>query len=731
MRPGKRFSPRSMEKTEEELKLKKLESELKRVRAELGTSREHERELEETRKAMLYLLEDLNETTGKVLRAKKEWEGTFDAIKDPVFIHDRDLKLVRVNRTYREAADMPYKRMIGKLYHEVFPRMERPFAVCSEGLEKGEEEGQEEFYLPESGRTFLTRFYPIREEDGTYLYSIHIMEDITEAKQSEKDLKRSFEKIWEEKEINSNLLMIADATARITDMDRLLEEVLRCAHRVVGCDVCLLYLWEEDSRVFRPAQSFGLDRELVPFFRTEPVDDKIPFVKEATAGSGVVIYKQPERSLTGPALKWVGNINTMVVIPLSGRVGYLGLIACVYPRASYLEFRDREKQIIKGIAQQVSVALEEARFYKKSMDRTMELSHKIETIKVMHEIDNAILSTLEPREILETAVRMVAKLVPCDRATVALVDKENEGFIYEAGFGLNFLPKGTFLRFDDTSSTEVVKTGRAQYTSDLTKSGELRTLEKQLVKEGFLSHIRVPIVQKGSIAGVFSVGSKRYSSFSPEDLYTVEKVAGQVAVALENSRLVTDLEELFIGTVRSLSEAIDAKSEWTAGHSRRVTETSLAIGKAMGLGTDELKRLELTGLLHDTGKIGTYEAILDKPSKLSSEEEAVMRRHPEKGAEILEPIKQLRDIIPAIRHHHEYYDGSGYPDGLKADEIPGFARIIAVADTVDAMGSDRPYRAGLPMDVIVEELRRCSGTQFDPAVVDAFLKMQGVRLGAF
>ena len=136
----------------------------------------------------------------------------------------------------------------------------------------------------------------------------------------------------------------------------------------------------------------------------------------------------------------------------------------------------------------------------------------------------------------------------------------------------------------------------------------------------------------------------------------------------------------------------------------------------------ELKDLELAGLLHDVGKIGTYESILDKPARLNEEEQAVMRQHPVKGAEILAPIKQLKEIIPGVKYHHEFYDGTGYPDGLKGEAIPLHARILTVADTVDAMGANRPYRRGREMDVIVAELKRCSGTQFDPMVVEGFLK---------
>ena len=191
----------------------------------------------------------------------------------------------------------------------------------------------------------------------------------------------------------------------------------------------------------------------------------------------------------------------------------------------------------------------------------------------------------------------------------------------------------------------------------------------------------------------------------------------------KNAGLVTELKDMFLGTITTLSSAIDAKSPWTAGHSKRVTRYALDIGKEMGLHVKDLKDLEIAGLLHDTGKLGTYQSILDKSYKLTEKETKVLRLHPAKGAEILSPIKQMREIIPAIRHHHEFYNGGGYPDGLKGEEIPLMARILGVADSVDAMSAARPYRKGKPMNVIIAELKRCSGTQFDPKVVDVFVKM--------
>jgi len=186
---------------------------------------------------------------------------------------------------------------------------------------------------------------------------------------------------------------------------------------------------------------------------------------------------------------------------------------------------------------------------------------------------------------------------------------------------------------------------------------------------------------------------------------------------------VDELDRLFRGTVKALASAIDAKSPWTRGHSERVTGYSLAVGAEMGMSEADIKTLELAGLLHDIGKIGTYETILDKPGRLTGEEDIEMiRQHPSKGADIIGHIKQLENIVPLVRGHHESYDGLGYPDGLKGDEIPIMARILAVCDSYDAMTADRPYSKGITREEAVTELKRCAGTQFDPEIVNIFVK---------
>jgi putative nucleotidyltransferase with HDIG domain len=186
-----------------------------------------------------------------------------------------------------------------------------------------------------------------------------------------------------------------------------------------------------------------------------------------------------------------------------------------------------------------------------------------------------------------------------------------------------------------------------------------------------------------------------------------------------------ELRTAYVQTIRALAEAVDAKDAYTRGHSERVGVYASKIARQMGFPKEMIERVYIAGLLHDVGKIGVRDAVITKPDRLTPEEYDEIKQHPEIGARILEPVDFLREIVPCVRHHHEWYDGSdsGYPDRLDHDRIPLPSRIILVADTVEAMTSDRPYRKAMPLDVVVTELNKYSGTQFDPTCVDAFLTL--------
>ena len=195
------------------------------------------------------------------------------------------------------------------------------------------------------------------------------------------------------------------------------------------------------------------------------------------------------------------------------------------------------------------------------------------------------------------------------------------------------------------------------------------------------------------------------------------------SMAARIEKQFADLNGLNMGTLTALARAIDAKSSWTSGHSERVTAMALEIGREVGLPQAELDVLNRGGLLHDIGKIGVPESLLDKPGKLTDQEFTQIREHVEIGGRILEPIPGFGECMPIVLQHHEWFDGGGYPKGLAGDEISLYARIFAIADCYDAMVSDRPYRSGLPLDRVFQILRAGTGKQFDPRIMDAFLKM--------
>lgn len=212
--------------------------------------------------------------------------------------------------------------------------------------------------------------------------------------------------------------------------------------------------------------------------------------------------------------------------------------------------------------------------------------------------------------------------------------------------------------------------------------------------------------------------------FDPQELeQVIENGIDKFDLASSKSSILTDLRELFYKTIKSISSALDAKDPYTHGHSLRVTLYSLILAKELNLTDKSLEEIELAGLLHDIGKIAIPQSILCKPGKLTDEEFAIMKSHPENSEKLISNIKKLEGITNWLKAHHEKWDGSGYPGHLKGEEIPISARIIALADTYDAMTSTRSYRKALEHEVAIEEIKRCSGTQFDPNLAALFIKL--------
>lgn len=234
--------------------------------------------------------------------------------------------------------------------------------------------------------------------------------------------------------------------------------------------------------------------------------------------------------------------------------------------------------------------------------------------------------------------------------------------------------------------------------------------------------VLAPVRREDCVIGMLAAGGLAgdAAAMSNWERTLVETAAGHLSVFLDNARLYRDLDAMFMGALSAIVSAIDAKDPYTRGHSQRVALLSRQIGEAAGLPEGELKRLHIAGLVHDVGKIGMPEAILRKQDRLTDEEFAIVRQHPEIGWRILRDIPQFAPVLDGVRHHHERIDGRGYPHGLKGDAIPLFARVIAIADTFDAMSSTRTYRAAKPRALVLTEMNSVAGTQLDAALLAAF-----------
>ncbi|MBI5100259.1 MAG: HD-GYP domain-containing protein [Nitrospirae bacterium] len=200
-------------------------------------------------------------------------------------------------------------------------------------------------------------------------------------------------------------------------------------------------------------------------------------------------------------------------------------------------------------------------------------------------------------------------------------------------------------------------------------------------------------------------------------------ISDRAKLLLKSLSAEKELRTLIDELIAAFANAIDAKSHWTMGHSERVSSYALSTAAEMGVAESDCWTLRIASLLHDVGKIGTYDVILDKPGPLTKEEWQLIKMHPNKGESILKPIKQLQGVLPIIRYHHERVDGKGYPDGLSGDELPLLAKILCLADSYDAMTADRPYKKGLDKEIAFEEIRKKTGAQFDPEVVKAFFSV--------
>ena len=331
-----------------------------------------------------------------------------------------------------------------------------------------------------------------------------------------------------------------------------------------------------------------------------------------------------------------------------------------------------------------------------------------------YELSEALSSPMGIDAQLARVVSLVQEHFSADAVSLVVADPDKPGeYLEKASLGtegLSFQFDPLFAEF--SQGRDVVAHG------DKACSWLGRTRGAEASVQSFMA---VPLKVRGLPLGVLSaVSFNSRVRFTEGQRKGLSIFGSRAASAVENARMFDNLQDTFTQTMEGLQRALEAKDAYTQGHSDRVAIYSRLIAEAMGLDPIEVDRIDHSGLMHDIGKIGIRTDQLNKPQRLTPEEYETIKTHPVHGKRILEPIGFLKHLVPCVYHHHEAWDGSGYPAGLEAEAIPLEARILAVADTYDAMTTDRPYRKALPHMVAIAELRRLAGKQFDPAVVTIF-----------
>jgi HD-GYP domain-containing protein (c-di-GMP phosphodiesterase class II) len=366
-------------------------------------------------------------------------------------------------------------------------------------------------------------------------------------------------------------------------------------------------------------------------------------------------------------------------------------------------------------------SVEEAKLSTKS-DKHVQKDDKA-ALGLLLQVSKTVGSVSRMTEMLEQTIKMTQQTLAASAASVLLFHDNEQELCFEVASG----PVGKVLKqvrvgIDSGIAGWVARTGKPLIVNDV---GRSRNFHGDIDKiTGFVtkSLVCVPLVVHRKILGVIEVLNKLdESEFNEHDLETVVSVAAVAAMAIENTRLHQTVLDAYKGTITALAAAIDAKDPYTRGHSQRVMKYSLLGSKALSLSPEEVETLEYASILHDIGKISVDAQILNKPDDLTQSEWNIIREHPALGANMLKGIPFLERTSELVLHHHERYDGKGYPDGLEGEDIPIGARIIAVADAFDTMTTDRSYRSALNVEDSISELRNCSGTQFCPVAVEAFV----------
>lgn len=529
--------------------------------------------------------------------------------------------------------------------------------------------------------------------------------------------RRLFDDSRRKLEYLTTLYKISSSVSKTLNIDRLFNMILQQVQDVMDVENCSLMAYDPLRNLLSLDAAIGMPKNLVGRV-------SVP-VGEGVSG-WVAQQKQPvlirdiskDERFANRAGRLEYTTRSVLSVPILHNKGLLGVLN-VNNKRSGSAFTEDDLNLLLSISGQISQAIANANLYERTEQQVAELS-------LIQELGKAINSSLDLDSVLTYFIDMTTRITDSDRATLMMYSEEHQELHVQVSRGFDDARiKDVRFRLGEGIAGQAAKQRKPLRVSNTTLEPQFKKLALETGPKP-VTLISAPLLNRDNLIGVINCEREldKKGPFLAENLDLLDTLASQASVAIENARLYHNLLNVYLETIRALAAAIDAKDSYTHGHSRRVTDLSVSLALAMNLPRIDVDTIRHAALLHDVGKIGISEQILLKPGRLTDEEFETIKSHPMIGAGILNSIEFLKNVCMIIEHHHERYDGKGYPSNLKGDEIPIGARIIMVADSFDAITSCRPYRKPLTFDEAMAEIGRCAGSQFDPTVVAAFVRLR-------
>ncbi|MEI7643498.1 MAG: HD domain-containing phosphohydrolase [Chloroflexales bacterium] len=558
-------------------------------------------------------------------------------------------------------------------------------------------------------------------------------EDITPRKQAEIVLRDSKEQIRRQKERAETLAEISQTLSETFNYDQAIDLVASRVAASIG-DLCIAMMISDDGAYLTMMAAHNRDLQAMPLARIA-LESTIYRLGEGLAGrvaqTGEPILipeTAPEdiRAMSNPAMYgYLDSVDVygVLIVPIKAGGETLGVLGITRSQPGYPYTID-DQTFMQDIAHRAAQTIINARLYRNAQRRAQNL-------EALHAIDAAITSSLDLQFTLNVVVHQTVAQLGVSAATVLLLKPHTHTLVYAAGNGF----RGKAIERMRVR-LGVGYAGRAALERQIISAHQYHATDPDAVHtdvpegEGFVCCLAAPLIAKGQVNGVLEVFTRTHHHKDEEWMGFFETLAQQTAIAIDSAQMFEnlqrsnlDLVRAYDATIEGWSRAMDLRDRETEGHTRRVTELTERLARAMKIDEAEIVHIRRGALLHDMGKMGVPDAILLKPGKLTEEEWVIMRQHPQHAYDMLAPISYLRTALDIPYYHHEKWDGTGYPHGLKGEQIPLAARLFAVADVWDALRSDRPYRQGWPEATVHTYIRSLAGTHFEPKAVDLFFQV--------